>query len=242
MVHVWPTICVCVCLGSRGHDDGERQREMWERSVSSLQVHAVISSATEGKHTHFLDRKWLNSRSFSSFLPLTIRPCSCDPPRPPPPQLNKNTSLVPCDPNSCCAWNVWISSGLWSSLLLIVWFYFWHFDYVNTFQKHVHTVPEVLAWFLSFLMRQREKKMKRSSRIILKTRVKRHDGQIAHVLTRSADVTQSFCQQLNVDRNGSAKRASAESGLFPAMMRGNVCTLLTLSDTGKTFFSPFCSW
>lgn len=81
------------------------------------------------------------------------------------------------------------------------------------------------------------KKIKQSSCIILKTRVKRHDGHIAHVLTRSADVTQSFCRQLNVDRNTSAKRASADSGIFPATMRGNVCTLLSLSDTGKTFFS-----
>lgn len=60
----WPTMClhcacwgvwVCVYLGSQWRCYGEQLcREMWAQPVNSLQTHAVISSATESQHSHFL--------------------------------------------------------------------------------------------------------------------------------------------------------------------------------------------
>lgn len=69
--------------------------------MNSLQAHAVISSATEGKHSLFFFFFWTGSDStlpvFPLFLPLclflTFSPDSCDPPPP-------NTRCPPRDPHS----------------------------------------------------------------------------------------------------------------------------------------------
>lgn len=83
----------CVLVGSRGCSDGEQQKEMREQSVNFRQAHAVISSATEGKHTHFFFGEEVTQLAiFSLLFPFSFTT---------PAHVTPNTSpFPPCWPGS----------------------------------------------------------------------------------------------------------------------------------------------